>query len=123
MQRLVQLLHARGRDADADAKLRKYEQGGGQLSGELLRLAAETALRVGGTDRAVALARPVLPRDGGDYRQYLWVGQFLLAADHATEAEEPLRQAIALFDQRPNRGWRWCGPWSARRNWPRRKKC
>ena len=62
VQRLVQLLRARGRDADADAKLRKYELGGGQLSGELLRLAAESALRVGGTDRAVSLAAPVVAR-------------------------------------------------------------
>jgi cellulose synthase operon protein C len=104
--RLVQLLHSRSQDADADAVLYRYQQGGGELRGSLLRLAAEVALRAGNVDRAVALARQTLASDVGQARPYLWVGQFLLAADRPVEVPALLQQALAQDDQVPE-------PWLA----------
>jgi len=105
VQRLVQLLLARGQDLEADGILRRYQQQG-LPQGNLARLAADIALRVRHYDRALTLAQQVHPASGQEHRHHLWLGQILTAAGRLTEAEVELREALRLGNKTPE-------PWLA----------
>jgi predicted Zn-dependent protease len=95
VRRLVQLLTADGRYADADGVL-GVVQWHGQLDRTLLRPAAEVALRAGKPARAAALARLAAaagPRSAG---ALTWLGGLLDAAGQTTEAEGALNEAVEL---------------------------
>ena len=95
--RLMNLLVAVGRPAEADEVMNKAQQ---QVlpQGAFARFAAETALRIGRYDRAVSLGRLAVPGDSRDPRDFIWLGQLLATAERAAEAEETLRRAVALRD-------------------------
>jgi tetratricopeptide (TPR) repeat protein len=99
--RLMRLLTAQGRHADADAVLSQAQE---QLlpRGELARLGAETALRVRRHERAAALARLAVPAESRDFRHFVWLGNVLAAADRRPEAEVALRHAVEIRDNVPD---------------------
>jgi tetratricopeptide (TPR) repeat protein len=98
--RLARLLVERGRDAEAEAVLRRLEQIQ-PLEGPLARLAADVALRLHNSERAAALARRAVAVEGKDFREQVWLGQVLALAGRPSEAEEALRRAIGLGLDQP----------------------
>jgi tetratricopeptide (TPR) repeat protein len=101
VQRLVRLLAERGLDADADQVLRRAQQQT-PLAGGLARLAAEVALRLHNSERAVEMAQRAVAADSRDYRDQLWLGQVLGLAGQADEAEGALRRTVQLAGDLPD---------------------
>ena len=101
--RLYRLYIEAGRAEQADALVAEMrELGLGDGDGQLAKLAAESSLR-GDADpeRALEQARRAVAPDSDDYRDHLWLAQFLLAAARAEEAEAELRAAVALAPAEP----------------------
>ncbi|MCI0743396.1 MAG: tetratricopeptide repeat protein [Gemmataceae bacterium] len=101
LRRLVMLLHERRRYLEADEMLQKLQQPSGQMLSSLGRVAAEIALFKQDTERAIELARKAVTADSKDYREFLWLGQMLGAANKWSEAEPVLRRAVELGEIAP----------------------
>jgi tetratricopeptide (TPR) repeat protein len=91
----VALLLAQDRDAEADRILEQAARAGA-LAADLLRPAAEIALRAGRRDRAAQLARSATPQSNPSYRDLVWLGRILGAAGRASDAELCLREATRM---------------------------
>ncbi len=102
IRRAVQLLNARARYDQADEILRKLqEQGPVAGDSEFGRMAAEVSLRAKDPTRALELARQAVPPNSPNYQDHLWLGQILGAAGKSAEAENEIRQAVALKGDAP----------------------
>jgi tetratricopeptide (TPR) repeat protein len=113
-RRAVGLLFERGRFEEADQLMRKLEAQT-PLSNDLLRVGSELAMLSGNYGRALELARKAVTADPKDYRNQMLLGQICgISAQHAeaagrrgeaetlrAEAEQVLRQAVALAGDRP----------------------
>jgi tetratricopeptide (TPR) repeat protein len=103
IRRAVGLLYERQRFHEADQVLRKLPEQA--LLGNLKRLAADVSLRVASTPqefgKALVQAREAVSPDSQDYRDQLWLGLVLSAADRAEEAEAALRRAVQLSPATP----------------------
>lgn len=99
--RLIQLLQDRHNFASAEDVLRKFEDEA-PLPSELSRLGAEIALSNNNLKRALALAKAAVPAASRDYRDYLWLAKIHEAADQQPQAEQYLRQAVALAGHTPD---------------------
>lgn len=105
IRRLVQLLSARQRFADADEAIRKLQEQA-PLSTELQRLAAQVSLGKNDQARALDLAKKAVALDSKDPRELVWFSRLLWATGRRAEAEAPLRRAIELAPDIPE-------PWLA----------
>lgn len=95
-RRLVEVLAARQRYAEADQEIRRMQEWG-PLEPALARLAAEVAVRVRDGGRAVELARSVARADSDSGPECLWLGRILSASGkRPEEAEQLLRRACQL---------------------------
>jgi tetratricopeptide (TPR) repeat protein len=101
IQRLVQLLVPRQRYIEAEQAIRLLPESALQ-SGPFQRLAAEALLRTDNISRALELARTAVSKDSRDYRDHLWLGQVLWAANRPDEAEAALRHAVSLAETNPD---------------------
>ncbi|WP_169978972.1 tetratricopeptide repeat protein [Tautonia rosea] len=100
--RLYRLYLGEGRTEQADALAAELQTLGlGDEDGLIARLNAESSLRQADPARALEQARAIVPADSEDYRDHLWLAQFLLAADQIDEAEAELRKALALAKGEP----------------------
>src|SRR5262249_52336768 len=99
--RVVQMLYERKRFGDADQLIRKMQERSDLPSG-IGRLAAETALQSGNRERALQLARQVVSPNTKDYRELLWLTEFLVPLNQHNEAETTLMKAIELGGQSPD---------------------
>jgi tetratricopeptide (TPR) repeat protein len=115
LHRLVELLCQQQRYDEADQEIRKLQKQGG-LDSRLQRLAVAVSLQSRDSNRAVGLALQAVHEDSKDYRDYLWLGQVLEAAEPAEdvgrisnpsyrskqdEAEKQFRRAVELAPQIP----------------------
>jgi predicted Zn-dependent protease len=100
--RLYRLYLGDGRTEQADSLVAEMQALGiGDEDGLIARLGAESSLRKADPERALEQARAVVPDDSDDYRDSLWLAQFLVAADRIDEAEAELREAISLAPNEP----------------------
>jgi tetratricopeptide (TPR) repeat protein len=100
IRRVVGLLNARRRFAEADRVVQKLlEQA--PPSGTLGQLAAEMSLRHQDQQRALELASRAVSSDSKDYRDHLWLGQLYLATGRRAEAGTALRRAVTLAGDAP----------------------
>jgi tetratricopeptide (TPR) repeat protein len=102
VRRVVQLLSAEGRYADANGVL-EVVQWHGALAHDLLRPAADIALRAGKPERACALALTVVSGEIKSASDLVWLGRILQAAGRPTEAEDAFTRAVRLDPETP--GW------------------
>ncbi len=103
IRRTVQLLFEGRRYDEADRLIRKLQEQGlpsGDL--RLQRLAAEVSLRANDPARALDLARKAIPANSKDYRDCLWLGQILWAANEPAKAQPQLRRAVELAGNAPD---------------------
>jgi tetratricopeptide (TPR) repeat protein len=105
VRQLIELLFQRQRYAEAEDAINKLQERA-PISSAVQKLAAEIALRGSNPDRALAWANKAVPANVKDYRDQIWLGQFLWAAGRKTEAEAALRRALALAEGNPD-------PWVA----------
>ena len=98
--RLAQLYVDRRDHARVDALLLKFpEAAAGRES--LLLLGSESAFALGKADRALQMAEKAVEKDAKDYRKQLWLGRIRWMSGKRTEAEAPLRKAVALNGEAP----------------------
>jgi tetratricopeptide (TPR) repeat protein len=97
----VQLLAEQGRYADANGAIELVEWHGA-LERDLLRPAAEIALRAGKPERASALALAVVPAGSKSSSDLVWLGQILQAANRKTEAQSAFTEAVRLDPGTPD---------------------
>ncbi|MFO0877255.1 MAG: tetratricopeptide repeat protein [Gemmataceae bacterium] len=100
LTRLVQLLSEKNRWGEATSLLEKAQRNG-VLDRDFLRPAAWIALRAGKPDRARELARLAVPPGTRSYRDLVWLGRLLDAADRPTEAGQAYQEAIQLAPDVP----------------------
>jgi tetratricopeptide (TPR) repeat protein len=98
IQRLVQLLNSRRRYMEADQVIRKLPERA-LLASATQKLAAETSLGVNDIPRAVDFATKAVSAESDNYRDHLWLGHVLWAANRPAEAEAALRRAVTLTDK------------------------
>lgn len=102
VRRAAQLLYARHRFFDAENLIKKYqEQSPEAFSGGLGRFAAELSLRTRDRARAIELARQSVSETSAEFQDHLWLGQLLMVAGQAGEAETALQKARDLAPSRP----------------------
>jgi cellulose synthase operon protein C len=108
VRRVLDLLAAQGRFADAQALLNRLPERA-QTVGGLDRLGAQLALfnpdsanTAEGRRHALESARKAIPADSKNYRDHLWLGQMCLLAEDKIKAEEAFRRARDLADTDPN---------------------
>jgi tetratricopeptide (TPR) repeat protein len=99
--RAVQLLVERGRYAEADQAIQKYQEQA-LLGPDLARGATHIALKAGDRDRALELARLAVPARSRGYRDQLWLGEVFAAAGRAAAAEAAYRRAAELGGRIPD---------------------
>jgi tetratricopeptide (TPR) repeat protein len=100
VDRAVTLLVAARRYGEADHLCEQAEAH--TVTGrEFLRRAAEVALRAGSERRAARLAHRVVA-GSRSYQDRLWLGRILADLNINTEAEEALREAVALAPDSPD---------------------
>lgn len=99
-RRAIQLLYERQRYAEADKVFQKLILRT-PFSSDLMRLGADLALRSQRLDDAVELAKQAIKADSTNYKDHLWLGQVLWAAERLDEAEVSLRRALRLAEQAP----------------------
>jgi tetratricopeptide (TPR) repeat protein len=97
----VQLLYDRRRYAEAEIALRKLSESAAGAE-DFQRLAAEVAMQNRDYDRALELARKAVSAGSQDYRDHLWLGQFLSLLGRNDEAEAALRRSVQLADKVPD---------------------
>ncbi len=101
IRRAVQLLFEHRRFLEADQLIQKLPEQA-VLSADLRRLTAEISLRMNDYGRALSLAQKAVADQSKDYRDYVWLGQVLWAADRGAEAEPVLRRAVELAGNVPD---------------------
>jgi tetratricopeptide (TPR) repeat protein len=101
VRRVLQLLYERGDYQQADLVLRQLPAHL-IISANLQQMAVETSLQIGDGGRAAELARRAIPDDSKNFRDYIWLGQVLWAAEKPREAEAALRNAITLAPDMPD---------------------
>ncbi len=99
-RRAIQLLYERQRYAEADKVFQQLILRT-PFSSDLTRLGVDLALRSQRLDQAVDLAKQAVKADSTDYKDHLWLGQVLWAAERFDEAEASLRRALRLGEQAP----------------------
>lgn len=95
IRRLVELLNREQQYAEAEGLLRTMQQQA-PLTLELQRIAVETHIRGGNSDRALPLIHEMRLDESSDYREHLWLGQVLAGGERSVEAERHLRKAVEL---------------------------
>jgi tetratricopeptide (TPR) repeat protein len=101
LRRLMELLSARGRAAEAEAVLQSLD--GADAGGpDAQRLAAEVHLRADNPKGATEAAARAVPADSKNPRDHLWLGQLYWAAGEQARAEAPLRRAVELEPSAPD---------------------
>ncbi|HEV3118737.1 MAG TPA: tetratricopeptide repeat protein [Gemmataceae bacterium] len=105
VRQLVRLLYQRQRYREAEEVVSSLQEQA-PISTEVQKLAAEMALLNLNPGRALEWAQKAVSNESKDYRDHIWLGQFLWAADRKTEAERALRRARALAEDNPD-------PWVA----------
>lgn len=93
--RTSDLMYRAGRFAEANDMIRLLQDQKDPLSGGIKRLAADIALRVDDTTRAVDIAREVA-RESKDSRELVWAGRILESLGENSQAEASYRRAIDL---------------------------
>ena len=104
VRRLVYLLTASGRGSDA-IQLFTQIPATSQLGGELERMMLKTAMQNEDYRQAEEIARKAVAAKPNDFQERMWLANILLATRRPGDAEEQLRQAVALGKDDPNR-WR-----------------
>jgi len=100
IRRLVQRLYEHRRFVEADEVLRGLSEET-PISGDLVRLGAEMSLRNSDPGRALDLVQMTISAQGRDYRDLLWDGHMLAAANRLPAAEQRFREATRLGGQKP----------------------
>jgi tetratricopeptide (TPR) repeat protein len=72
------------------------------LEGDFGRMAVSNTLRLEDFDRALEWARKAVPLDSPDYKDHIWLGQLLWAADQPQQAEARFRHAVQLAGKAPD---------------------
>jgi tetratricopeptide (TPR) repeat protein len=98
--RVLKLLIENGRVDEAGRIVQQLRTEQMPLSGELEHLASEVSFRSGDPAFALDLARRSVTKDTKDPSQVIWLG--LLQAAAGENAEQTLRQAVALDPARPD---------------------
>ena len=116
LHHLVDLLCQQQRYDEADQEINKLQKQG-PLDGDLQRLAVAISLQNQDSARAVGMAMQTVRDNSEDYRDYLWLGQVLSAAESAQsnskvpstkhEAEKQFRRAVELAPQVPDTWLAW----------------
>lgn len=101
IRRLVELLYQQRRYTEADEVIRKLPKANA-MEPSLVRMAAAVSLQRQDNERALKLARQAVAADSKDYRDYLWLGQFLAVAAEKDQAEPMLRRAVQLGETVPD---------------------
>ena len=102
-RRLVALLYQLKQFDQIDQVVQKLTERGMALD-ELKLATALNALRRQDFDRAVTLAREVIPETSKSYFDLFFLSRMLLAAGRTTEAEKPLKRALELAPGVPTCG-------------------
>jgi tetratricopeptide (TPR) repeat protein len=115
IQRTVQILTQKQRNAEADRLLQHLGEQKVALTNDLNRASTEAALRNGNVARALELAKKAVPADSKNVREHIWLGQVYnmigrkfktdgqakKAKDLAADAEKSLRLAVKLDPKSP----------------------
>jgi len=94
-RRLVGLLYQLKQTDQIDQVVQKLAERG-MAQDELKLAAAVTALRRQDYDRAIAVAREVIPESSNSYSDQLFLSRMLLTAGRTAEADKPLSRAMQL---------------------------
>jgi tetratricopeptide (TPR) repeat protein len=101
IRKLVELLYARQRYAEADQEIRRLQKQT-LIAADMHRLAADLSLRNQDAARAVELANAAVSANSKDFRDHLWLGQVLAAGGKQPDkAEQELRRAVELAPAAP----------------------
>ncbi|WP_145244353.1 tetratricopeptide repeat protein [Urbifossiella limnaea] len=103
LRRLMEILHARGRSAEA-AQLLERLPAAVASGADVQRLAAEVSLRSEDPRRALEYATRAVPDTSTDPKDHIWKGQVYWAAGDRAKAEAPFRRAVTLRPESPD-GW------------------
>jgi tetratricopeptide (TPR) repeat protein len=98
---LVQNLTKRGHHVEAEEIVRRLKVQSPALLVGLERAEAELAVFRQNKDKALEMARKAVKADSTDYKDLIWLGQILWAAEKYADAEKSLRRALSLNDQVP----------------------
>jgi cellulose synthase operon protein C len=101
IRRLVELLYQQRRYVEADEVIQKLPKGNA-MEPSLVRMAAAVSLQRQDNERALKLARQAVAADSKDFRDYLWLGQFLAVTAEKDQAEPMLRRAVQLGETVPD---------------------
>lgn len=113
--RAARLLAQLERFPDFEQLLAQFAPGETCLQGELGRLAAEVALRIGNRDLAISRAKAVIHERTRDFHDFVWLSGILDSAGQPNEAEAALRTGCERSDGDP-------GSWLALVHWLVEKK-
>ncbi len=100
LTRLVQLLGEKNRWNEA-ATILEQARSRSMLDPEFLRPTAWVAVKAGQFERASELARLAVPESNRAFRDWLWLGRLLDAAERPTEAGDAFERAIRLAPDAP----------------------
>lgn len=103
LRRLMALLSAKGRFAEAEQILRKLPDAT-TAGGDVSRLAAEVSLRSDNPKQALEFAARAVSENSTEPRDHIWRGQVYWAAGSPAKAEPSFRRAVALAPGSPD-GW------------------
>ncbi len=119
LRRVVSLMSAQGRFAEADRLMRQFGAVGGGRALDLERVASELALRQEDFTRALRSAERTA-RQSGLPADYMWLGQVLLVVasrahvlGHDRHADDIFRQAQAAFQKARELDPKNAAPWVA----------
>jgi cellulose synthase operon protein C len=101
IQRLVSLLTQRKRYDEAEAAMGQLRQSQ-RRNTQMLKLGAQLAATRGDLKKALALANKAGIQDSKDYHDKLWDARVREAGQEYNQAEEKLREAIALAPAEPD---------------------
>jgi tetratricopeptide (TPR) repeat protein len=101
IRRAIDLLAAEQRYPEAYALFAKIPDRV-QMPAELRRTYAELALRANRVQEAVDLARAAVPVGSKDYRDQMWLGRLLWAANRLDEADKAFAAALDLAETAPD---------------------
>ena len=94
LRRLVELLYERRKFTEADQALRRLEEQQVPFSKQLGQMATHVSLELNDLGRAIDLAESTA--SSTDYRDQIWLGAVLNAANRVDEAEQAYRRAVEL---------------------------
>ena len=101
VRQLVQLMYQQRRYREAEEVVSSLQEQA-PISTEVQKLAAEIALLNLNPGRALEWAQKTVSEESKDYRDYIWLGQFLWAVGRKTEAEPVLRRAVKMAQTAPD---------------------